>query len=51
MLRQEARSQLDVEEFGNLVLETCYDVANQHWKRLINANESYIARCLSDGPI
>ena len=51
MERQADVHPMDKDEFGDLVIDACYDMANKHWRKLINANESYIARCLSNDPI
>ena len=51
MERQDDVFPLTKESFGDLVIDACYDMAHKHWKNVINANESYIARCLSNDPI
>ena len=50
MLRQDT-VELTVEQFEDIVLSSCQDVADQHWRRLITANEGYIADCLHGDPI
>ena len=36
--QQDDMQPLDEEKFGDLVLDTCYDVAAKHWEKVITAN-------------
>ena len=47
MMERQNQDELDFDEFEDIVLGSCYDVARQHWRNLINVNESYISRCIA----